>query len=121
MDLLLNPAAWFLIALLSAGNAIFNLANYELGQHGAQKVMEKVPQITPERWDRVQNGYAHHGSAILLLAAIPGVGTVVTTGAGAAGVPRWQFLLFVFLGKLIRNWLLLLFTDQLVGISSRLS
>jgi hypothetical protein len=53
--------------------------------------------------------YQKHGTPLLLLSAVPVLGPPPNTAAGAVGIGRTKFLIWVFIGKLVRNWLLVLF------------
>jgi membrane protein DedA with SNARE-associated domain len=65
-------------------------------------------KITPERWQQIEGLYQKFGAPLLLLSAVPGLGLPLTTGAGAVGIGRAEFVVWVFIGKLVRNWLLVL-------------
>ena len=107
--MLLNPGPWLLVIIVSAVGATGNLALYYLGRSGTDAVFERFPQLEGERWKRVGAYYQRYGARVLILSAIPGLGTVLTTGAGAFDIKRSAFLVWVFLAKLLRNWLILLF------------
>lgn len=115
MSLLLNPGAWLPVLLFSAVGSAGNLAEYYLGRGGADALTSYTSTITPERWRQIEGLYQKFGAPLLLVSAVPGLGLPLTTGAGAAGVGRTEFLVWVFIGKLIRNWLLVLFVY--LGIS----
>lgn len=71
-------------------------------------IVSLYPKIIPETWERVLNWYRHLGPLPLIIASIPVIGTVLTIGAGIAGIGCSYFLLFVFMSKVVRNWLLVL-------------
>jgi membrane protein YqaA with SNARE-associated domain len=107
-ELLLDPGLWLVVAIASTLGVLGNLALYQLGQSGTQAVFERFPGLDGERWERIGAYYHRYGAKILILSAIPGLGTLLTTGAGAFDIQRRAFMLWVFLGKLLRNWVLLL-------------
>ncbi len=105
MDLLLKPQAWLIVLLFTMLGVVGNLALYQVGKRGVGAVQKRFPQITPERWRRVQELYERRGSWILLLSAVPALGALLTTAAGAFGVTQLSFLFWVTIAKLARNWL----------------
>ena len=107
-ELLLDPGLWLVVAIASILGVLGNLALYQLGRSGTQAVFERFPRLDGERWKRIGAYYQRYGARILILSAVPGLGTLLTTGAGAFDIQRRAFLLWVFLGKLLRNWVLLL-------------
>jgi membrane protein YqaA with SNARE-associated domain len=109
MSLLLNPGAWLPVLLFSAVGSAGNLAEYYLGRGGADVLTSGTSKITPERWQQIEGLYQKFGAPLLLLSAVPGLGLPLTTAAGAVGVGRTEFLVWVFIGKIVRNWLLVLF------------
>jgi membrane protein YqaA with SNARE-associated domain len=108
MDLLGKPWAWLLVVLFSLIGALTALVYYYVGRRGYEAVASRFPQVTPERWERVHGWYDDHGVIVLLLSALPGLGLLVTTAAGAFAIGRYRFLGWVLVAKLTRNWLLLL-------------
>ncbi|MGB3715206.1 MAG: hypothetical protein WA996_12320 [Candidatus Promineifilaceae bacterium] len=108
VDVLTNPQIWLLILVLSVLGAFTRLANYYLGQRGKDTIESIYPRIKPETWDRVLLSYKRLGNLPLLVASIPFIGSVLTIGAGMAGVGRNGFLVWVTISKIIRNWILVL-------------
>jgi len=106
VSMLLDPILWVLVVVVSAVGATGNLALYYLGQRGTEAVFERFPQIEGERWERIGTYYQRYGARGLIFSAIPGLGTLLTTGAGAFNIERNVFLVWVFLAKLLRNWLI---------------
>ena len=104
---LLDPILWVLVIVVSAVGATGNLALYYLGRSGTDAVFERFPQIEGERWKRIGAYYQRYGARVLIFSAVAGLGTVLTTGAGAFDIKRNVFLVWVFLGKLLRNWLVI--------------
>jgi membrane protein YqaA with SNARE-associated domain len=80
---------------------------YYAGLHGKDVIESIYPQIEPERWERILRLYQRFGRLPLLIASIPIVGTLLTVGAGMAGISRNSFLFWVAVSKVIRNWILI--------------
>ena len=93
-----------------------DLAYYYLGKRGARAVQERVPQITEERWDRAEHLYREYGSKLLFLSALPVVGVILQSAAGALGVGLSVYVAWVLIGRLARNWVLFLLFDQALGL-----
>jgi membrane protein YqaA with SNARE-associated domain len=107
-----NPQLWVLVIAVSALGTTGNLGLYYLGGRGAEVVFARFPYFEGERWERVGGYYRRWGGKILLLSAIPTLGTLLPVAAGAYGVERKVFLRWVFISKALRNWLLLLLFHQ---------
>ena len=107
MDLLLEPLAWLLVVLISLLGALTELAFYKLGQEGMEAVTARLPRIKAEQWDRASELFEKWGTWILLLSGVPGLGMVLVTAAGAFGVRVVEFILWATIGKVLRNWILL--------------
>ncbi len=112
MSLLLDPKIWVLVIAASTLGTSASLAYYYLGKKGADEVLARYPQIGRERWDRVQHLYRDHGSPLLVLSLLPMVGLLIESAAGAFGIRLAIYLCWVLIGRVLRNWLLLLFFDQ---------
>lgn len=108
IDVLTDPEIWLLILAISALGSLARLANFYAGQRGKEKIESVYTQIKPETWERALGSYQRLGPLPLLAASIPFIGTVLTIGAGMAGVGRNSFLLWVMISKVIRNWVLVL-------------
>lgn len=116
MYLLLDPTAWLIVVALSVLGSVGNLALYQVGKQGVDAIRKRFPRIKPEQWQRVKKLYDDFGSWILLLSGVPLLGSLLTTGAGAFNVPRPVFLLLVTVGKLLRNWLLVIIGAEIYGV-----
>jgi membrane protein YqaA with SNARE-associated domain len=112
VHLLLEPIAWLLVLLFSLLGVIGNLALYRLGKGGIEAVQSRFSRIKPEKWQRAQELYEKRGSWILVISGIPVVGLTLTTVAGAFGVRIVPFVIWVMIGKLLRNWLLVVIIAQ---------
>ena len=108
--------AWLLVILLSALGVVGNLALYKLGKEGQEAVASRFPRIDPARWERAGELFKTRGSWILLSTALPGFGIVLSTAAGAYGVRSHEFVLWVMVAKVARNWLLLIIVVNAYGL-----
>ena len=108
VDLLSDPKIWLLIVGASILGAFARLANYYAGLRGKDVIEKIYPQIEPERWERILRLYERLGRLPLLISSIPIIGTLLTVGAGMAGISRNSFLFWVAVSKIIRNWILVL-------------
>ena len=108
MHLLLEPIAWLVVVGLSLLGSVGNLALYQVGKQGYDAIRKRFPRIKPEQWQRVKGLYDRYGGWVLLLSGIPLLGSMLTTTAGAFDVPRPMFLVLVTIGKMLRNWLLII-------------
>jgi membrane protein YqaA with SNARE-associated domain len=106
VHLLLDPTAWLIVVVLSILGSAGNLALYQVGKQGVDAIRKRFPRIKDEQWQRVKDLYDTYGGWVLLLSGVPVLGSMLTTAAGAFGVPRPAFLLLVTIAKMLRNWLL---------------
>lgn len=113
MDLLLEPRAWLVVILVSILGLAGNLALYQLGKRGVDAVRARFPRIKPEQWQRIGSLYEERGSWVLLLSAVPVLGTMLTTAAGAFGVAQPAFIFWVTIAKLLRNWVLAVIAHEI--------
>ncbi len=105
-----------LISGLGVGAA---LIPYYLGKRGIEAVLERFPRLEQERLERVEDLYAEHGSGLLFFSFIPMLGVLLTAGAGVAGVQRFTFVVWVLVGRTLRNTILLVLLDQGLRIMVR--
>lgn len=108
MDLCLSPIAWALVLLLTILGIAGSLPTYYLGREGMPAIREKFPQVSEERWQQVAGWFERYGAPILLLAILPGFGTIIPPVAGANGIKPLFFVLMLGLAKLIRFWIIVL-------------
>jgi membrane protein YqaA with SNARE-associated domain len=116
MGVFLDIRVWLAVLAISALGTVTTLAYYYLGKQGAKAVLERVPQITEERWDRAQHLYQEYGTKLLFMSGLPVVGVLLQSAAGALGVGLAAYVVWVLFGRLVRNWVLLLLFDQALGL-----
>jgi membrane protein DedA with SNARE-associated domain len=82
-----------------------DLVWYELGRRRGPRVLARICAISLEPdWcvHRTESMFQRLGPPLLLIAKfIPGLAALASPVAGAAGVPRWQFILFDVSGALL--------------------
>ncbi len=108
MKILPDLRIWSLVIAFSALGLIGSVVKYKLGKKGLPVVQKKFPQVGQEQWDRAGTYIDRWGAPVLLLVGIPGLGLTLSTMAGAYGVNFNQFLIWAFLGKFLRNALIVL-------------
>ena len=112
-QVILEPWAWLLVILLSLLGVVGNLTLYKLGKEGKEAVASRFPRIDLARFRRAGELFETRGSWILLLSSVPGLGLLLSTAAGAFGIKTHEFLLWVMVSKIVRNWLLLIIVANL--------
>lgn len=103
---ILNYRLWILVLLGSALGASGGLVPYYLGQRGTESVFAHYPSLKGQRWDRIEAVFHRWGALALILSGIPALGTALMVAAGATDIKRRAFLFWVYLGKVLRNWVL---------------
>ena len=116
MGQLLDIKIWLVVLAFSVLGTVTTLAYYYLGKRGGKAVQDRVPQITEERWDRAEQLYEEYGSKLLFLSALPVVGVLLQSAAGALGVGLAVYVVWVLIGRLVRNWVLFLVFEQALGL-----
>lgn len=116
---MLEVKVWVLVVGLSVVGTIATLAYYYLGKEGYEAVLQRFPDIKQQQWERVHFLYDRYGAVLLFLSSIPMVGMLLTTVAGALGIRVVVFLLWVLIGRLARNVVVLLLIDQAAGLLAR--
>lgn len=82
-------------------------AGRAFGEERTRKVMLIVPLIDEDDVDRADMWFRKHGHwAVLVGRLIPGVRSLISLPAGAAGMPFWQFTALTVIGSAIWNLLL---------------
>lgn len=108
MKVLPDLRFWSFVIAFTALSLIGSVTKYQLGKKGLPVVQESFPQVGKDRWDKAGTYIDRWGAPALLLVGIPGLGLALTTMAGAYGISFNQFLVWAFLGKFLRNALIVL-------------
>lgn len=106
-ELFLNWRSWLIVILLSLLTLIISTAKYQIGRKGLPIVKEHFPQVDDDKWDRLGDSFQRWGAIYVFFSFLPILGWVIPPAAGAFGVRFGPFLVFAFLAKLFRYWLLL--------------
>lgn len=110
--MLLNPVLWLLVLVVSGLGTAGSVALYAVGRRGTRAVFARFPQLQGQPWERLWSWFGQWGARVLILSGIPTLGAPLSTAAGAFGIQRGSFLRWVFVAKLLRNWVLLLLLEQ---------
>ena len=103
---LLDTSLWILVLLVSAWGTAGSLIPYYAGQRGTEVIFDHYPGLEGQRWERLEAIFRRWGAPSLILSGIPGLGAALLVAAGAFGIARRAFLGWVFLGKVLRYWVL---------------
>lgn len=101
---LLNYRLWMLVLLVSGWGTAGSLIPYYVGQRGTKVVFEHYPKLEGRPWERLEAIFQRWGAFALVLSGIPGLGAALLVAAGAFGIKRQTFLGWVFVGKVLRYW-----------------
>lgn len=104
-----GPLTMFWATLGSViGALILYGAGRAFGEERTRKAMLFVPLIDEDDVDRADAWFAKHGEkAVLIGRLIPGVRSLVSLPAGAAGMPLGRFTLLTAIGSAVWNLLLI--------------
>ena len=100
VDQLTDPNLWTVILLISVIGVFSKLVYYRVGKAGSQAVTERVPQVTSERLGQLNDWYDRHGSRVLAISSVPGIGSALAAAAGIVGVRILIFVIWVFFSGL---------------------
>lgn len=112
MNLLADFRIWGIVAVVSLLGVGAALIPYSLGKRGLEAVLTRFPQVKQERLERVQALYQECGPGLLFFSCVPILGTLLTAGAGVAGIRVSTFVLWVLVGRAVRNSVLALLVAQ---------
>ncbi len=108
LDIFLDWRAWSLVLFLTILTLITSVAKYRLGKSGFETLKERYPQVSDERWQRVNSYFDRWGSPIVLFSFVPVLAWIIPPAAGAYGISFPPFLVWAFLAKMVRYWILLI-------------
>jgi membrane protein YqaA with SNARE-associated domain len=112
VNLLINPLVWLFVLVFSAAGVGTALVPYYVGKRGVKAVLARFPRLEEERLRRVEQLYGDHGSGLLFFSFVPMLGVLLTAGAGIVGVEFSTFVLWVLVGRTLRNSIFLVLIDQ---------
>jgi membrane protein YqaA with SNARE-associated domain len=107
-DMLSDWRLWLVVIFLTTATLVTSVAKYRLGKNGLESLKEHYPQVSDERWDRVGNYFQRWGSVIVLFSFLPLLAWIIPPAAGAYGIKFRPFLVWAFLAKMVRYWILIL-------------
>ena len=110
MNPLANWPTWLIVAIAALVSVLFCLPTYYLGRQGMPAIQKKFPDVSDDRWKQIQSWFDRWKSLILLLTVLPGLGTILPAIAGAEGIRFGVFLLWVYIAKFIRWWIIVFIT-----------
>ena len=112
MTLVTDLRIWGVVLAISVLGMGAALVPYYLGRRGIAAVMARFPHLKEEQLKRVEVLYAKHGSALLFFSFLPMLGVLLAAGAGIVGIQRSSFAIWVLIGRIVRNAILLVLLDQ---------
>jgi membrane protein YqaA with SNARE-associated domain len=115
---LLDTRLWILVILVSVLGTAGSLIPFYVGRRGTKVVFDHYPKLEGRPWQRLEAIFQRWGAFSLILSGIPGLGAALLVAAGAFGIARGVFLVWAFLGKVLRYWVvafIVLLSLQLVG------
>jgi membrane protein DedA with SNARE-associated domain len=112
VNLLADLRIWGTVVLISVLGVGTALIPYYAGKRGIEAVLTRFPRLRQERLERAEALYREHGSGLLFLSFIPMLGMLLTAGAGIAGIQLSTFVVWVLVGRILRNTVLLVLLDQ---------
>jgi membrane protein YqaA with SNARE-associated domain len=101
---LLNHRLWILVLLVSGWGTAGSLIPYYVGRSGTKAVFDRYPKLEGRPWEKLEAVFQRWGALALILAGIPVLGAALLVAAGAFGIGKRIFLFCVFLGKVLRYW-----------------
>jgi membrane protein YqaA with SNARE-associated domain len=112
VNLLADLRIWGVVLVVSVLGVGAALVPYYLGQRGIAAVVARFPRLRKEHLERVAVLYRNHGSGLLFFSFVPMLGVLLAAGAGIVGVQRSSFAIWVLIGRIVRNSILLVLVDQ---------
>ena len=98
------------LATSTAGSVAGAALLYEAARHGGRPFADRFLRFArqdPAKLERAEQWFARYGPLVVLAGrCVPGVRSVVSLPAGLLRMPRWQYLLFTFIGSAVWNTVL---------------
>ena len=92
--------------MATAGNTLGGVSIYYLGYLGKMEWIEKYAKVKPEKIHAILPKLQRFGPLTALLSFVPVIGDVLILGLGFFRISPKLTMLFMFIGKLARYWLL---------------
>ena len=118
LDLFIEWQVWAVVIFLALFTLVFAAGKYRLGRDGYQALKEHYPQVSEERWERVNGYFERYGAPVVFFSFVPVMAWIIPPAAGAYGIRLRPFLFWAFLAKMVRYWLLIIIV---VGIYELIS
>lgn len=109
IDTFLDLRLWALVIFLTAITVVTSVAKYRLGRNGLETLKEHYPQVSDERWRTIDNYFQRWGAPVVLFSFLPLLAWIIPPAAGAYGIRFRTFLVWAFLAKMVRYWILIIF------------
>jgi membrane protein DedA with SNARE-associated domain len=94
----------------TAGSVLGAVLLYEAARHGGRPFATRFlrfAHIEEAKLDAAERWFAKRGALIVLLGrCVPGMRSLVSLPAGLLRMPRWEYLLFTFIGSAVWNTVL---------------
>jgi membrane protein DedA with SNARE-associated domain len=98
------------LATSTAGSVAGAVLLYEAARHGGRPFADRFLRFArqdPAKLEQAERWFAKRGWWVVLAGrCVPGVRSLVSLPAGVLRMPRWEYLLFTFIGSAIWNSLL---------------
>jgi membrane protein DedA with SNARE-associated domain len=95
------------LATSTAGSVAGAVLLYEAARHGGRPFADRFLRFArqdPAKLEQAERWFARRGPWVVLVGrCIPGVRSLVSLPAGVLCMPRWEYLLFTFIGSAVWN------------------
>jgi membrane protein YqaA with SNARE-associated domain len=108
IDLFTEWQLWAVVISLTVLALVSSTAKYRLDKSGFESLKEHYPQVSDDRWDRVNGYFDRWGAPVVLFSFVPLLAWIIPPDVGAYGIRFRMFLLWASLAKMVRYWLLIL-------------
>ncbi len=107
-DMLRDWRLWLVVIFLTSITLVTSVAKYRLGRNGLETLKEHYPQVSDERWEMVGSYFERWGALVVLFSFLPLLAWIIPPAAGAYGIRFRSFLVWAFIAKMVRYWILIL-------------
>ena len=106
---------WLIVLALCTFGLLERWAVFYASQRKGKAILHELPGFTPERKDSLEKLHKRWGSSLLLVAAIPLIGHLITALAGVGNTRRVTLVVLVGISYLVRSWLIVILSGQVVS------